>query len=134
MGAFHYHKSIACMDLYVHCNLLTSHSKNHDWVLMFAPLWKRRHCLRYSSFLIVWTVFLRHNWSFNPACKTTGVEDTYITLTAIPLSAYKKKTAEFPPLFLDSLFLNKHHFVTSLLHILYLCVWLSQVQAAERLR
>ena len=49
-----------------------------------VPLRKRRHCLRFSSFLIFSFIYMRHNLSFNPACKTTGVQDACRTLTAIP--------------------------------------------------
>ena len=49
-----------------------------------CPLWKIRRCLRLSSLLIALFICICRVWSFYPACRTTGVENTYWLLTGFP--------------------------------------------------
>ena len=44
---------------------------------VYVWLWKKHHCLRFSSFLIVlFNCMCRDQW-FNTACRMTGAEDTH---------------------------------------------------------
>ena len=51
---------------------------------VYVPPLKRRLLLWLSLFLTVLFICMCRNWSFNPMCRTTGVEDTNWSLTAIP--------------------------------------------------
>ena len=54
------------------------------WIVMPMYYLKKYHFFGFSSFLIVLFICMRRGWSFSPANRTTGVEHTYRTLTAIP--------------------------------------------------
>ena len=57
------------------------------WIVMsIFNFGKRRHCFRFSSFLIDLLFCMCCNWSVNLACRTTTAEDAYQSLT-IPFRA-----------------------------------------------
>ena len=113
--------------LFTQCYIYISIRQICDWIFM---VWKSRHCLRVSSFLIISFISMRRKWSFNPACRTTGVQDTYQTLTAIPfqveannsskvfaMSAYETKFAEFPFLYIFNSLIEWTHKTVLLLQL-----------------
>ena len=90
VGAFR--SSVVIMEVYLYlygCNICNRHLISKDLWLDFhkyVPLQKNRHHLRFTSFLTVLFIFMCRNLSPNPACKTTDVENTNRTLTAIPFN------------------------------------------------
>ena len=52
---------LACIDLHVHCHIYIHNRLVNACIVkttivkttIYVPLWKRRHCLLFSSFLIV---------------------------------------------------------------------------------